>query len=45
VPIAEPVGPAYDVTGDGQKFVVVAKPPDSTRVLHIVSNWRALLEK
>ena len=42
VPIADRVGTAYDVTADGQKFIVNARPA-APRLLHVLSNWMALL--
>jgi hypothetical protein len=45
VPIVGRVSPAYDVTADGQTFLVNATPPTTARSLHIVSNWTAVLPR
>ena len=45
VPIADRLAQSYDVTGDGAKFVVIAKPEARAHPLHIVTNWTALLPK
>ncbi|HTI86658.1 MAG TPA: protein kinase, partial [Alphaproteobacteria bacterium] len=45
VSIADPLAPAYDVTADGQRFVVNARLTTAARTLHILSNWTALLPK
>jgi Tol biopolymer transport system component len=45
VPIASLVAPSYDVTADGQKFLIVTRPSERSPALHIVSNWTALLQK
>jgi len=46
VPIANLVAPAYyDVTADGQRFLVNAAPPTAARGLHVLSNWTALLSQ
>lgn len=38
------VGPLYDVTGDGRRFLMVETPTDLGPPITIVTSWRALLE-
>jgi len=38
-------GPAYEVSRDGQRFLVVTSPDTAPRSLTLVVNWPALLKK
>ena len=36
---------SYDVTSDGQRFLVLATPESGSQPLHVIVNWPALLKK
>jgi hypothetical protein len=37
--------PYYDVSNDGQRFLVFEKPPDGVLSIHVVQNWLAEFRK